>query len=75
MTTAGRYRVRMSIGAVGESKQVVPAAFMVVAAGGITWFRRMVIRRAGSPYFEMDISALRTAAGLDNPMLRGERRP
>jgi hypothetical protein len=46
-----------------------------VAAGGITWFRRMVIRRAGSPYFEMDISALRTAAGLDNPMLRGERRP
>jgi hypothetical protein len=35
----------------------------------------MVIRRVGSPYFEMDLTALRTAAGLDDPMLRGERRP
>ncbi len=34
VTTAGRYRVRMSIGAVGESKQSVPAAFMVVESSG-----------------------------------------
>lgn len=46
-----------------------------ITAAGMTWFRRMVIRRAGSPYFEMDISALRAAAGLDDPLLRGERRP
>ena len=42
-----------------------------IKAGGIRWFRKMTIQRAGKPYFEMDITALRVKSSLADPMLAG----
>lgn len=42
-----------------------------VESNGITWFRKMTIRRAGKPYFELEITALRVRPSLSDPMLAG----
>lgn len=42
-----------------------------VEAGGVRWFRKMVIQRDGQPYFEMELTSLKALPGLNDPLLRG----
>ena len=74
VTTAGRYRVQMSIGAVGEAKQAVPAAFMVVESSGRedAVVREMRLRRNG-PHARVVVIAASTTVGLHRESLGSVR--
>lgn len=56
-------------GKLGDAEDILLSG--EIGAGGIKWFRRMVIQRAGKPYFEMEITALRVKSSLADPMLAG----
>jgi hypothetical protein len=46
-----------------------------IESDGFRWFKRMEIHRAGKPYFEMELTSLRTASSLSDPLLSGRRSP
>ena len=56
-------------GKLGDPQDVVLSG--AIEAGGIKWFRKMTITRAGKPYYEMEITALRVKSSLTDPMLAG----
>ena len=43
-------------------------------ANGMRWFRRMVIRRGGQPYFDLELRTLQALPRLSDPLLRGPAR-
>lgn len=40
-------------------------------AGGLRWFRRMEIARAGKPYFDLEVDSLAVQRAMDDPLLAG----
>ena len=40
-------------------------------SNGVRWFRRMEIRRAGKPYFDLDIDSLTVMPAIADPLLAG----
>jgi len=60
-------------GAPGESQEITLDGSLW--ADGIRWFRRMDIRRAGQPYFELEVQSLTTDSTLADPLLAGPGKP
>ena len=45
------------------------------ASNGVQWFRRMEIRRAGKPYFDLDVDSLTVVRSISDPLLSGPKQP
>ncbi|MEO8451012.1 MAG: hypothetical protein ABI647_14540 [Gemmatimonadota bacterium] len=85
---AGRLSVRLYVDSAGRVERIMTTFATgggepgdrqdirltgTLAAGGVNWFRKMVVHRAGKPYFEMELTALRAHYQLSDPLLAGPR--